>query len=232
MNFFDLNWYIYVLMLIGVILIVIGALRFGMFIPNKIRGLLVIIGVILLFAPFASAITPTHVQAPPQSVVSNPPTIVVSAVSGVKLSSNVLTADVTMNFTSGKFVAPTGGVIKFDIKLISNSVNTTFPTIVLGSNPQISNSTSSKSAYLVTQYSNNSLEATFVTPTTTLTDVENAGGSFFVPLKSADTAQVNVTMTLNAQAFLNLNSNVGLGASSSFDIIVAGQTYTINAVLI
>ena len=236
-DFFALSPYIYVLMVIGAFLALLGIFRFGMFIPNKIRIVLIIIGVVLLFSPFVSLVGTTSTPAPTQSGVTNAPTVTLTAVSGVSIEAtqHVILVQVVINTTSKAFVDPASGLISFHIKLLSNSVNVTFPQITLGTNPLTTNSTNSNTSYLIHQYSNGSLEAAFTTPNNEYSDTLISGQSFLVPLKAASTAQVNVTMNFNYQAFANIfdgkTTNYGQ-TTQTFGLNIAGQQWTIQPELL
>ena len=235
-NLTSLGWG---LLIVGIIIIFYSATKFFSGTPVSLgaRGFIAIIGIVFLVAAFS---LPAATTAPVQQVVPPPtaiaPTITFSGLSADTTvqgnSLHVLTKVnvTTVGWTGGQ---PSGGKITFDAKILSNSLNNTFFSVVLGSNPTIANATSGNLSHMITQYTNGSLDATIQTPTATFTNSATAGETFNVYVKAAATAQVNFTINLNAQAFANLwDGSNGAGSSLVFDFSIAGVQYNVDAILI
>ena len=235
-DFSDLGWF---MLILGIGLILYAATKFFSGAPVSLgaRGVIAVIGIIFLVAAFS---LPGATTAPTQSVVP-PPTVVAPTITFSGLSADttvqgnslhVLTKVnvTTVGWTGGQ---PAGGKITFDAKILSNSLNNTFYSVVLGSNPTIANATSGNLSHMITQYTNGSLDAVIQTPTATFTNSASAGETFNVYVKAAATAQVNFTLYLNAQAFANLwDGSNGAGSSLVFDFSIAGVQYNVDAILI
>ena len=227
------------LLILGILLILYGATKF--FMPSPIslgaRGIIAVIGIIFLVGAFALApASQTVSSAPPQQIVPLQPEISFNHIVGANYSQATNTFTVAIkNFNTStlKFGAPTNGVFSFDATLNSLSVNTTFPTVTVGGNLAISNTTkASDNSYLFTEYSNNTMEVDVATPNgVTHNDISYQGATYLVPLKAASSANVNFTFTLSGQGIANLNSQ-GPGATSTYTFSIGSQTYTVNVIVL
>lgn len=133
-------------------------------------------------------------------------------------------ADVPSN---GTFYAgtPTNGLVTFhfDLQRADQGTNAAVYSVYLVNNPQIYNSTGSKSYYMIQQYSGNK--------TNELNIAGFEGGQALVSVPSAGDVQVNVSMTLNAYAI----SSMDLYGTTAlqFDVAINGTvqgTVTVNVV--
>ena len=236
----DLTTFGWFMLILGIILILYGATKFftGTPISLAARGVIAIVGIIfVVFAfSFAGAVAPAQQVSPTPSPTPLAPTVTFTGFSASTTlqgnSIHVLTKVnvTTVGWTNGQ---PAGGIVTFDAKILSNDLNNTFYSIVLGSNPTATNATSGNSTHMITQYTNGSMEATVQTPSTTFKNDLVAGQTINVFVKAASTAQVNFTFYLDAQAFANLwDGSTGAGSSLVFDFSIAGAQYSVDAILI
>jgi hypothetical protein len=229
------------LLTIGIILLLISVLRFGVYMSGGVRMIIGIIGIILLVVAFAgpsmnTSTPPTQTIAP----VNTANVIDMKSVAGVSsISGNTVIVKAAINVSTSTpvFNTPANGLVKFDFSLYRTSLNSGAAsfTVTLGTDAFISNNTNTaNNAYLVTQYSSNgTVQTTLQTPTATVMG-QNA---VIIMANAGDIAQVNVTMQLNAQAVANLihtpgsDGISGVGALEDYTLSVAGHTITVEVEL-
>ena len=247
MNILALSPAGWALLVVGVLLIVYGATKF--FIPHPVslgaRGIIAVVGIIFLVAAFAVApnvSTPTLQSVPPSPPSSPQTSVSFSSIVGATYSASTNTFKVTVSMSYNAtsklytFTSPTGGKVSFDAIVNSLSVNTTFPSVVFNADPSIANSTNAAdNNYLFVPYtSNNSMEVDVALPQNiTHSDISLSGATYLFPLKAAGTSTVGMTYYLSTQGLLNLyNNNGGAGSQIDYTFSLAGQTYTIDVIII
>lgn len=213
----------------GLILVLAAAFMKG---DKHVREILGIVGVflvvIVLFVPSLSQ-SSTQTIAPSTAAVqvtgltaTTGVTVYNATQNTLQVAAKVTTTSSTANFTGG---FPASGLVKFhfDIMRTDQGTHSAVFGINLASNPQIYNSTNSKSYYLIQQYSGNKTNEVNV--------AGFEGGNALVSVASAGSVQVNVSMTLSAYAI----SSMQLYGSTPlvFDVELGNQiqqTVTVNVV--
>ena len=231
------------LFLFGIILIVAGIALLvpAIFIGGKVMVAAGVAGILVLlvgvgfvggmFAPQQVAVT---TSAPPA------PSVSFKSLSGVtyESASNTLKVIVVLNTTTPAIKSVSGlsgATFKFDAVLNSLANVTTFPSITLSANQAISNTTKAASDdYLFTDYTANSTMAVNVALPNDVVhnDVASSGVTYKLGLTAAGVAQANFTMTLSTQGMMNLNTNSGLGSIVDYTLTIAGQSFTVEVVLV
>ena len=221
-----LGW---ILLIFGILAVLVAAFLKG---DKRMRELLGVIGVflvvIVLFVPAFSSTVSTQSVAPTATVqvtdltATSGVTVYNATQNTLQVAAKVTTTTTTANFTSGY---PTSGLVKFhfDVMRTDQGTHAAVFGVNLASNPQIYNSTNSKSYYMIQQYSGNK--------TNEVNIAGFEGGQALVSVPSAGDVQVNVSMTLNAFAI----SSMQLYGQTSlqFDVELGNQiqqVVTVNVV--
>ena len=192
----------WILLVFGILAVLVAAFLKG---DKHVRELLGIVGVFLvvlvLFVPSFSASTQTIAPVSGATVqvtgitATSGVTVYNATQNTLQVAAKVTTTSSTANFTSG---FPTNGLVKFHFDIMRTDQGTSAAVfgVNLASNPQIYNSTNSKSYYLIQQYTGNK--------TNEVTIGSFEGGQALYSVPSAGSVQVNVSMTLNAFAISSM----------------------------
>lgn len=195
---------------------------------KRFAGALAIISVfVIILVPISGAFAPQTQSISTPS--ANVEIINVGGLTGATLlnsTTNTLQVAVTSNFTT--VTTPTSGVVKFHFDLMRTDQGTSAAVFSLAmNNPSIYNSTKATNYNYIAQYSSNKTnEITMQTPASSF-----EGGSAIVSVPAASQVQVNVTFTLNPEAFgtANLYSTQPVTLNVLENGVVLG-TITINLV--